>query len=254
MAFGGFSPPQGITTTTGAVTLNGALIVSTGGITVSAGQILAASGTAAAPGWAFSSEASTGSRWLSAGVVRFVLPGTDRFIFASDAFSILNNSAYLAFGNSSDAILGREAAAILQMGADVNGAAVAQTLKAHAGITGTDIAGAGITFAAGRGTGAGGGATLALSTATTLGTGTTAQTLVARLTLSKGAVTTDASTLTFADALDMVFSATTGTKIGTAGTQKLGFYGAAPTIQLTGVAVSAAGIHAALVTLGLITA
>ena len=52
----------------------------------------------------------------------------------------------------------------------------------------------------------------------------------------------------------MVFSATTGTKIGTAGTQKLGFYGAAPTIQLTGVAVSAAGIHAALVTLGLITA
>ena len=34
----------------------------------------------------------------------------------------------------------------------------------------------------------------------------------------------------------------------------VGFYGAVPTTQLTGVAVSAAGIHAALVTLGLITA
>lgn len=33
-----------------------------------------------------------------------------------------------------------------------------------------------------------------------------------------------------------------------------GFYGATPTVQLTGVAVSAAGVHAALVTLGLITA
>lgn len=34
----------------------------------------------------------------------------------------------------------------------------------------------------------------------------------------------------------------------------VGFYGATPTTQLTGVAVSAAGVHAALVTLGLITA
>lgn len=35
---------------------------------------------------------------------------------------------------------------------------------------------------------------------------------------------------------------------------KLGFFGAAPVVQPTGVAVSAAGIHAALVSLGLITA
>ena len=52
----------------------------------------------------------------------------------------------------------------------------------------------------------------------------------------------------------MVFNATTGTKIGTAGSQKMGFYGQTPAVQPTGVAVSAAGIHAALVTLGLITA
>lgn len=35
---------------------------------------------------------------------------------------------------------------------------------------------------------------------------------------------------------------------------KLGFYGATPIVQPTGVAVTAAGIHAALVSLGLITA
>jgi hypothetical protein len=38
------------------------------------------------------------------------------------------------------------------------------------------------------------------------------------------------------------------------GTQKLGFYGHPTTAQQTGVAVDAAAIHAALVTLGLITA
>jgi len=50
---------------------------------------------------------------------------------------------------------------------------------------------------------------------------------------------------------------TTGTKIGTEGGasgQKLGFFGTTPAVQQTGVAVSAAGIHAALVNLGLITA
>lgn len=48
-----------------------------------------------------------------------------------------------------------------------------------------------------------------------------------------------------------------GTKIGTEGGasgQKLGFFNATPVVQQTGVAVSAAGIHAALVNLGLITA
>lgn len=45
-----------------------------------------------------------------------------------------------------------------------------------------------------------------------------------------------------------------GTKIGTEATQKLGFYGTTPVAQQTGVAVSSAGIHAALVSLGLITA
>lgn len=50
---------------------------------------------------------------------------------------------------------------------------------------------------------------------------------------------------------------TTGTIIGTEGGasgQKLGFFATTPVVQQTGVAITAAGIHAALVNLGLITA
>lgn len=49
-------------------------------------------------------------------------------------------------------------------------------------------------------------------------------------------------------------SVTGNAAIGNAGADTVGFYGHAPTAQQTGVAVSAAGIHAALVALGLITA
>lgn len=45
-----------------------------------------------------------------------------------------------------------------------------------------------------------------------------------------------------------------GTMIATSGLQKLGFFGITPIVQPTGVAVTAGGIHAALVSLGLITA
>ncbi len=62
------------------------------------------------------------------------------------------------------------------------------------------------------------------------------------------------SNLTFGDAVDIAFNTTTGTKIGTSTSQKLAFYNATPIVQQTGVAVTAAGIHAALVSLGLITA
>ncbi len=53
---------------------------------------------------------------------------------------------------------------------------------------------------------------------------------------------------------DIITDTTTGTKFGTATGQKIAFYNSTPVIQQTGVAVTAAGIHAALVTLGLITA
>ena len=60
--------------------------------------------------------------------------------------------------------------------------------------------------------------------------------------------------MTIADAGNIILATTNGTKIGTANDQKLGFYGHATTAQQAGVLVTAAGIHAALVNLGLITA
>lgn len=54
------------------------------------------------------------------------------------------------------------------------------------------------------------------------------------------------------DALNLT-AAVTGVKVADTG-EKLGFYGTAPIAKQTGVAVSAAGIHAALVALGLISA
>lgn len=56
------------------------------------------------------------------------------------------------------------------------------------------------------------------------------------------------------DAKNIEFNTTTGTKLGASTTQKLAFWGATPITRPTGVAVSAAGIHAALVSIGLIAA
>lgn len=153
-------------------------------------------------------------------------------IYAFTKIGVRGDSGVLTIGAADDVILRRGgAAATLQLGSDVNGAAVAQTIIAHAGITGTDVGGAGLTIGGGLGTGAGAGGGITISTPTTLGTGTTAQTRVARVTISQGAVTTDAATITLADKVDVVLNATTGTKIGTATTQKLGLWGVTPVIQ-----------------------
>jgi len=52
----------------------------------------------------------------------------------------------------------------------------------------------------------------------------------------------------------VVTGGTFGTKIANSTTEVLGFYGATGVAKQTGVAVSAAAIHAALVALGLIAA
>ena len=51
----------------------------------------------------------------------------------------------------------------------------------------------------------------------------------------------NATTLTFAESLDFVFGTTTGTKIGTETTQKLGFWNATPVIQGAAVADASGG-------------
>lgn len=106
------------------------------------------------------------------------------------------------------------------------------TLNAS-GASGSNVAGCTYTHAGSKGTGSGTPGTLVFKTSTTLGSGTTLQSLVSRLTISGGAVTTDASTATWADALDFVFGTTTGTKIGTGTTQKIGFWNATPLAQQT---------------------
>ena len=59
--------------------------------------------------------------------------------------------------------------------------------------------------------------------------------------------------MSIANGKDIIFNSSTGSKIGTASTEKLAFYGATPIARPSSVAVTAAGIHAALVSLGLIT-
>lgn len=62
------------------------------------------------------------------------------------------------------------------------------------------------------------------------------------------------STTLVVPSLDGVAPTVGGLVIGVGATSKLGFYGHAVVAQQTGVAVSAAGIHAACVALGLFTA
>jgi hypothetical protein len=72
------------------------------------------------------------------------------------------------------------------------------------------------------------------------------------LDLSQG--TFSGAAIVLGDGHNLQLGTTTGTKIGTGTTQKIGFYNATPVAKQTGVAVTAAGIHAALVSLGLIGA
>lgn len=130
--------------------------------------------------------------------IYFDVSGTGRILFSTNATARAlfraPSSTAAAFSIGSDAVgfsgsiggaddvfvLRGGAAAVLQLGQNVNGAAVAQTLKAHDGITGTDIAGANLTLAGGRGTGAGNGGNLILQTSPKLATGTSAQVLETR--------------------------------------------------------------------------
>lgn len=75
--------------------------------------------------------------------------------------------------------------------------------------------------------------TIALSTA--------AFTITGALTLT-GALTVNGATVTLADTTNIVLNATTGTKIGTATTQKLGFYNATPVAQGASVADASGGV------------
>jgi hypothetical protein len=146
-------------------------------------------------------------------------------------FNGSSNTSTLTFGASADAIFARDAAASWRFGAAAANPPVAQTLSVQ-DASGTDIAGAAWTFRESRATGTGKGGGFRWFLGTTGTTGTTLQT--ASLALDLGVTTY--KVMTFADAIDIAFNTTTGTKIGTATTQKLSFYGATPIVQGASVA------------------
>ena len=63
--------------------------------------------------------------------------------------------------------------------------------------------------------------------------------------IGSGAGFTFSDSITLGDAKDLIVNATTGTKIGTATTQKLGFYNATPIVQRSGAAQAAVATTAA---------
>jgi len=163
------------------------LTVADGGNVTMTGTLRVPSGAAATTALAIGAvntgfyEIASGIGLSLAGSTKYIVIGNDYRLDPSTVFGW----SPVSIATSLDTILGREAAATLQMGSDVNGAAVNQTFKAHDGITGTDVSGANLTIAAGRGTGAGTGGTLIFQTAPVGSTGTTAQTLATVLTLPK---------------------------------------------------------------------
>jgi hypothetical protein len=108
-----------------------------------------------------------------------------------------------------DLFLRRAAAATLQLGlADVNGSAVAQTLRVQSAITGTDQAAANFTIQGSRQTGAGTTGQIIFQTSPKLASGTTQGTLVTALTLTAPAVNMNPSVVVGNQAL--VTTATDG--------------------------------------------
>lgn len=122
-----------------------------------------------------------------AGHIDFLPAGVDTFAVDSvNNEGRVKSTAKLGFssntpaGSASDAFFMRETTAIIQMGADVNGAAVAQTFKAPDAITGSNVKGGDFTVASGRGTGNAAASSVHIQVPSMLGTGTTAQVLADR--------------------------------------------------------------------------
>lgn len=120
------------------------------------------------------------------GFFRLNYAGVWRQAFSSSSFaqtapgSIGFSSATNLTDSSVDTFFTREAAATMQMGADVNGAAVAQSLKAPDAITGSNVKGGDFTLASGRGTGNAAASSFHIQVPSMLATGTTAQVLADR--------------------------------------------------------------------------
>src|ERR1044072_745919 len=140
-------------------------------------------GTGGTPGLTSSTGATTGIAFES-DRFRFYCSGTQSMNVQAARIELISG---VALEWNFDLFLNRAAAADLQLGADVNGAAVSQTIRACNGITGSDKTGGNLTLASGKGTGAGAVSSLIFQTPTVLASGTTAQSLATRLTVDSAA-------------------------------------------------------------------
>lgn len=140
-------------------------------------RILVGTGSLTTPSLGFAQEPNTGFYLYGTNTAALTINGVLQQAWYLSATYLKSDTHAIYFGAADDVVIGREAAATIQLGADVNGAAVDQLLKAHDGITGTDIAGADLTLAGGRGTGTGYPGAVNIQNGGILGTGTTAQTL-----------------------------------------------------------------------------
>jgi hypothetical protein len=167
------------------------------------GSVQPNAGSATNPAFSFADSTGTGWYHLGSHRMAYASAGSLIWYWHTDGYLTANGNYGLALAAGSlitfsDLTLGREAAGVLQLGADANGAVVSQTIKAPDGITGTDIAGASTTVAGGRATGSAAGGNVRIQASTSLGTGTTAQTLADRdLVVAKAKTLTDNSATTF---------------------------------------------------------
>ena len=187
-----YYPPQMGTTSSGAFTLSGPLLLP--------------DGTAAAPSLAFASDPDTGFQWVVSGTFAASFNNSTRMLFGPGSGGgelRLGSGGQLSFSSNVnpaaagfDALFTRAAAATLQQGAADAAAPVNQTLQAQGVAAGTsDVAGASYTFKSGTGRGTGAGSALIFSSPTRITTSSTAQTQVERVRIDEQA--TQINTLAF---------------------------------------------------------
>jgi hypothetical protein len=182
--------------------------------TLTAGTYVAGIGALATPSYAFAGFLGTGFS-TPAGELDMSIVGTHRARLNSNGFVTTGRYGFGATPATGDTFMLREGVGIVEHGVDANAAPTPQTIKAHDGIVGTDVAGANLTLAGGRGTGAGTASDLLLQTGTALGTGTTAQALVTRNHIEGGfRALVDATATT-------VFTVTTGNDVACSGTAEV---------------------------------
>lgn len=165
-------------------------------------NIQIANGLVGTPGLFFQNSVTTGLYSRAGTALDFTSGGTYIAEVFSEGVAVSSGLAFEwnsgGVGTAADLILTREAAAVLQTGKDVNGTAVAQTIKGPDGITGSNVTGGALTLAGGRATGIGAGGNVVMQTSPAVASGTTAQVLETRkLVVAKQLTLVDNTATTF---------------------------------------------------------